>query len=415
MRAPTRRPTGVLMLLLVLATLLTPVLVAAPASAADGRVRGAIVGPGDKSPKVEVAWFTEDWTYLGARKAKGGGYSLVLPVGTYHLQFTDSRPAYDVEKYAPADVLVTVSEGATTVKNVKMRRGAAIGGTVKAGGKPAAGARVVAANKERNSFETTANAQGQFALGGLPAGSYSVFTYDKKKAFVGKSRYLPKLKAGKFKTANVSMGVKAGRFVVDLYAGDQPYPGVAFVTAVSRENGQFWTEKANYGTVTFGGLYPGKYDLVVPGAGDYLGGTLSVDGKVKKGKTSFGSVRLTQVGGAVSGTVVDGNRPSVPLSGAVVSVYDGTGGTVGTATTGADGAFRIGGQLTTRADLTVVVGPGPNSPYLGQGSSYCKYATATRSPVGVTTGQTTALGSVALPHLPDAQQDGAQCHTPPAT
>ena len=196
MRSATRRPTGVLMLLLVLATLLAPVLVAAPATAADGRVRGAIVGPGDKSPKVKVSWFAEDWTYLGARKANGGGYSLVLPAGTYHLQFTDSRPAYDVEKFAPADVLVTVSDGATTVKNVKMRRGASIGGTVRAGGKPAAGARVVAANKERNSFETTANAQGQFALGGLPAGSYSVFTYDKRKVFVGKSPTCPSSRPG---------------------------------------------------------------------------------------------------------------------------------------------------------------------------------------------------------------------------
>ena len=53
------------------------------------------------------------------------------------------------------------------------------------------GARVVAANKEQNSFETTANAQGQYALGGLPPGSYSVFTYDKRKSWVGKSTYLP--------------------------------------------------------------------------------------------------------------------------------------------------------------------------------------------------------------------------------
>ncbi len=229
---------------------------------------------------------------------------------------------------------VTVTSGATTVKNVKMAKGAAIGGVVKVGGKPAGGARVVAANKEQVSFETVANKQGEYALGGLPKGTYSVFTYDRRKQFVGKSTYLRKLKPGKFKRTNISLGVKAGRLVVDLYAGDQPYPGIAFVTAVSKGNGQFWTEKASKGSVTFEGLYPGKYDLVLPGAGGFLGGTLAVSGKVKKGKTSFGTVRLTQAGAKVSGTVVDGNDPAFPLSGATVTLYDGAGAILGSATTG---------------------------------------------------------------------------------
>ena len=229
---------------------------------------------------------------------------------------------------------------------------------------------------------------------------------------MGKSRYLPRLKAGRFKSANIGLTTRAGRFVVDLYAGDQPYPGIAYVTAVSRDNGQFWTEKATHGTVTFGGLYPGKYDLVVPGAGGYLGGTLPVTGKVKKGKTSFGTLRLTQRGATVAGTVVDANDPSFPLSGAIVTLLDGSGATLGSVTSGADGSFVLGGQLTTRSDLRVVAGPGPYSPYLGQGTRYCKYGQAS-VPVAVTTGQTTALGGVPLPHLPNEQQDGAQCHTPP--
>jgi hypothetical protein len=394
---------------------LAPALVATPAQAATGRVRGTISGThGDASPRVKVTWFAADWTFLGSRKAHGGGYSLALEPGTYHLQFTDQRPAYDVEKYYPADVLVTVTAAATTVKNVKMRTGASIGGVVEAHGRPAGGARIVAANTDRNSFETTANSQGEFALGGLPPGSYSVFTYDKRKAWVGKSDWFPRLKSGKFKKAHIDLTKKAGRFVVDLYAGDQPYPGVAYVTAVSRGNGQFWTQKVAHGTVTFAGLYPGKYDLVVPAAGGYLGGTLKVQGKVKPGKTSFGTLRLTQRGASVSGYVVDANHPSSALAGATVTLVDGAGTTLGSTTTGADGGFLLGGQLTTRADLRVVAGPGPYSPYLGQGTSYCKYG-PTSVDTAVTTGQTTALGSVRLPHLPDDQQDGAQCHTPPAT
>jgi len=413
--SPLSRRTGlpgVVLALLGLVALLAPVLVASPAQAATGRVRGTVSAHGDQSPKVKVTWFAADWSYIASRKVRGGGYSLSLEPGTYHLQFTDQRPSYDVEKYYPADVVVTVTAGATTVKNVKMRTGAAIGGVVKANGKPAGGARIVAANTDRNSFEVTANSAGEFALGGLPPGSYSVFTYDKRKAWVGKSAWFPKLKSGKFKKAHINLTKKAGRFVVDLYAGDQPYPGVAYVTAVSRGNGQFWTQKAAHGTVTFQGLYPGKYDVVLPGAGGYLGGTIRVQGKVKSGKTSFGTVRLTQPGATVAGTIVDANRPANPLEGASVTLMTTAGATLGTTTSAADGSFVLGGQLSTRTDLVVVAGPGPYSPYLGKGTSYCKYA-ATSVPVAVTTGQTTGLGSVLLPHQPDAQQDGDQCWTPP--
>jgi hypothetical protein len=406
----SRRPLGVLALLALVCALLAPALVAAPAQAATGRVRGTISGPkGDGPPKVTVTWFTESWGYLGSRKARGGGYSLVLEPGTYRLQFTDLRPAYDVGKYYPADVTVTVTEAATTVKNVKLRVGASIGGVVEAGGKPAAGARVVAANKDRSSFETTANGRGEYALGGLPPGSYSVFTYDKRKRFVGRSSYLPRLKAGKFKKANIRLTERAGRLVVDLYAGDQPYPGIAYVTAVSRKNGQFWTEKAAHGTVTFAGLYRGAYDMVIPGAGGYLGGTVRIAGRVKPGKTSFGTLRLTQRGATITGTVVDEAGPSPPLKDALVVVYDGAGAELARATTGADGTFVVGGELTTRADLSVVVGPGgANPPYL-TGVHYCRFVTTTRAGVAVTTGQATALGTIALPHAPNAGDEDPSC------
>ena len=49
-----------------------------------------------------------DWNYIGQKAANGGGYSLSLPPGTYHLQFVDQRPSYDVTRYAPTDVKVTV-------------------------------------------------------------------------------------------------------------------------------------------------------------------------------------------------------------------------------------------------------------------------------------------------------------------
>ena len=91
MRA-SQRP-GVLLVLAIVVALLVPGLVAGPAEAATGRVRGTIMGAkGDPSPQVKVTWFTQDWTFVGSRKAHGGGYSLALEPGTYHLQFTDQRP-----------------------------------------------------------------------------------------------------------------------------------------------------------------------------------------------------------------------------------------------------------------------------------------------------------------------------------
>lgn len=283
------------MAVVVVMAVLAVLTVVAPAQAAVGRVRGTIVGArGEGAPELVVAWFTEDWQYVDARRVSGGGYSLLLEPGTYHLQFTDRRPTYDVDRYAPADVTVTVTEGATAVADVRLHRGAAIGGTVLAHGKVAPGARVVAANQDRNSFETTADKTGAFALGGLPPGNYSVFTYDKARAWVGVSTYVRKLKGGVFRPVRIDLDQRAGELVVDLYAGGQPYPGTAYVTAVSRKSGQFWTEKVSYGTVTFRGLYRGGYDLVVPDAGGYQGGTLPVSGVVKGGRTAFGSVTLTQ-------------------------------------------------------------------------------------------------------------------------
>jgi len=393
-----RRPWGLFVVVAVLLGLLAPALVAAPATAASGRVRGAVVGPG-VTPKLEVTWFTTDWTYLGARKFKGGAYSIELPAGTYRLQFTDQRPAYDTDKYAPTDVTVTVTEGATALKNVRMRTGASIGGTARVKGRPAPGARIVAANTDRNSFETTADKTGAFALGGLPPGDYSVFTYDRRKTWVGKSTYLPRLKSGRYRPVRIDLPVRAGRFVVDLYAGTSAYPGTAFVTAVSRKTGQFWTEKVSGGTVTFRGLYPGSYDLVVPYAGDYLGATVPVTGRVKAGRASFGTARLTERGGAVGGAVVDGSDPGRTLSPVTVTLYDGTGAQLAQTTTASDGTFRVGGALPSSAGLSVVVQPaGVNPPYL-QSSSYCRFGSLTVPGVAVTAGATTSLGQLALPRL----------------
>ncbi len=251
----------------------------AQAASAQGRVRGAIEVKGGDTIKVKMRWFSADWGYLGARKTSGGGYSISLKPGSYYLQFVDLAPTYDVHKRRPATVKVRVRAGSTTIKNVRMLPGAAIGGTVKAGGKVAGGARVVAASADEQSFETTADKSGGFALGGLPPGNYSVFTYDKAKKYVAKSLYLQKLKGGSYHSASINLNKRAGNFLVDLYAGSRRYPGKHFVTAVSKATGQFWTARSSHGSVTFEGLYPGGYTLQVPGVGSYLDARVRAKGR----------------------------------------------------------------------------------------------------------------------------------------
>ncbi|WP_167736515.1 carboxypeptidase regulatory-like domain-containing protein [Nocardioides sp. 1609] len=415
----TSRSTRLLSALLsvvvvVAALLLTPV---APSSAAPdtGRVRGEIlqVGPGP-APKVKVLWFASDWTYLGARRATGG-YSLTLPTGRYFLQFVDQKPNYDVTKNRPTTVSVTIRSGSTTVKTVRMRRGAAIGGTVRTGGKPGSGARIVAANTDQQSFEVTADKQGSYALGGLPPGSYSVFTYDRRERFVGRSTYLRRVRGSAFTKVDIALKRRAGSLLVDLYAGDQRYPGTAYVTAVSRTTGQFWTAKSKKGTVTFAGLHPGRYELQVPGTGAWLGATVRPTATVRSGRTAFGSARLTKRGASVTGRVVDANRPGNPLAGASVRLLDASGGELARTTSTTSGGFVLTGQLLTQSGVSVVVGPGPYSSYLGTGVSYCKYASRRISGVALSTGRATDVGTLGLPHLSDAEQDGEQCRTPAPT
>lgn len=301
-RSPRTAPRHSVLLTLVGALLLALVsagAVGSPASAdgepaaAPGKVRGAILAKGG-SPKVDVRYFALDWTYLGAVKAPGGGYSLTLAPGTYRIQVVDRAPVYDVKRFAPTDAVVTVTSGATTVQDIRLRHGAAIGGTVRVAGKPAKSARVVAANSYEQSFETTTDKQGNYAIGGLPPGRYSVFTYDRKRDHVGKSTFAGKLKKGSFKSISPNLTKKAGSLIVDLYAGSTQVGATVYLTAVSKETGQFWTVPSSGGVATFRGLYPGRYDIVAPAYGAFPAQTHPVtDGLVRAGRAAFGSFTWT--------------------------------------------------------------------------------------------------------------------------
>ena len=276
MRSATRRPTGVLMLCSS-SRLLAPVLVAAPATAATGRVRGAIVGRRRQEPEGQGLVVRRGLEVPGRAQGERRRLLAVLPAGTYHLQFTDQRPAYDVEQVRPADVTVTVATARPRSRTSRWH--AAPRSAAPCGRRQAAPA-------ARGSWRPTRSATpsrrpptaGPVRARRAPAGHAtrsSPTTSARPVRRQERSTCPSSSRRSSSGSQRPASGSRPAGSCVDLYAGDQPYPGVAFVTAVSRENGQFWTEKAAHGTVTFGGLYPGKYDLVVPGVGGYLGGTLS--------------------------------------------------------------------------------------------------------------------------------------------
>lgn len=407
MGTPSARRTATALAVLVglLASLLLAVGAPAPASAASGRLEvvGQITGPQSKLPRIKVRWFAKDWTYLGEKRVRGDIYTLSLKPGTYHLQFVDQRPSYDVTKYAPADITVRLTNRKVQ-RDVRMRRGAAVTGTVRAGGKPARGARVVAANTYEQSYETTANRLGQFAIGGLPDARYSVFSYDRTATYVDKSTYVGKVRRGQAKNVAIRLRKKGGSLLVDLLHADGGRARGAFaVTAVSRKTGQWWTATARGGKVTFRGLYPGRYRLVAPGNGDYLAQTRAIQGaQVRSGRADLASRFVwTKRGASITGRLLDGNDASTPMSGVEVTLYDRGGSAIGSTRTTGSGAFRFGGQLTSQSGLTVVATGG-----WMQAAQWCNYERLSIGAVKVTTGRVTPLGNRVMRLVPG---QGIQC------
>jgi hypothetical protein len=408
MLPPSRTRTAVVAVVTLLGSLLLAVAPTGSAEAANdkGLANGSIVFPQKDHPKLKMLWFDQDWKYLGSKAANGGGYSIWLAPGVYHLQFVDQRPSYKVEKYAPTDIKVTVRSNALSTHNVKMSKGGYVTGTVVNGkGKPAKNARVVAANRAEQSFETTANAKGQFAVGGLPLGKYSVFAWDKQKAWAAKSQWAGKVKPGKGKDVKVRLKKPAGSMTVYLFTPDGRMTTKTPVTITSKATGQWWTATASGGTAVFRGLYPGRYKLKFDGAGVWLPATLTVQkASVHGNRMAFGSVRLTKRGGWVTGRIVDGSAPASPLQppwvngpGATVALYDTAGSKVATTTTRSDGTFTLAGVLTTQSNLTVAVDPPSQGGGYMNGAARCLFDHASFAGFSVTTGRESAIGDLPVP------------------
>lgn len=372
-------------------------------------VQGVIDFPGlgkHRVPDVRVLWFTEDWQYLGQKNANGGSYALNLAPGTYWLQFVDQRPSWRTDKYAPTDVKVTVSAHKPTVKAVRMQHGAFVTGRVTTGAGPAGKARVAVARTlpdgRDQSFDTTANRRGEFAIGGLPEGKWSVFAWDRTKRWAGKSTWVGKVRTGTGKDVRVRLRTRSGSLRVLLYTPDGSALGSrATVTVTSVKTGQWWTATARGGTAVLKGVHPGRYRLKFDGSGNWLAsqGRLR-QATVRSDRAAIGTFKVTERGAWITGQAVDAGAPAYPLRGAQVQLYDAYGTKLDETKASDSGAFTLDGQLRTQRNLTVVVNPDPLTGGWAQTVSYCRFDSTSVPGISVTQGRETRLGLVGVSRTP---------------
>ncbi|MDI6911036.1 hypothetical protein [Nocardioides sp.] len=413
MLASVRRARPVLLLVVALLAALAVVGTgpAAQARTDQGLANGSITCPKlGKCPALKLLWFDAGWNYVGQRKlGSARSYSLTLDPGTYYLQFVDQRPAYDVTKYAPTDVQVTVRANDLSTRNVTMRAGAAITGKAVNGmGRPLTGATIVAANRGQQSFSTIADDRGQFAVGGLPQSQYSVFTFDRARTWVGKSTWAGTVKSGRIKNLPVRLATRAGELTVYLFTPNGLLARKATLTVMSKQTGQWWTDTSSNGTFVFKGLYPGGYTAKFDGAGVWFAAEGAVkDATVRSSRPTFGKFRVTKRGGWVTGTLVDGGDPTFTLAppyegakGAEVTLYDADGDPIATAFSDANGDFKLEGQLATQSGLVIDVQPTEQSGGYMIGERWCHFEQASFPAEGsydLTSGQETFVGELALP------------------
>lgn len=417
MASPARLRTVLLALAALLAALLVTPGPAAQAAADKGIVNGNITCPKlAKCPNLKLLWFDKNWNYLGSKKANGGGYSLTLPPGTYRLQFVDQRPSYDTSKFAPTDVKVTVRSNDLTARNVTMQKGASVTGTVRNGqGQPLKNAKVVAARTDGTSFTTQGNGKGQFAVGGLPPGKYSIFTFDPKKTWVDKSTWAGGLNTGQSKNFTIKLRKRAGNLTVYLFQPQGLLKTKTTLTVTSKATGQWWSAKSGNGTFVFRGVYPGRYKAQFEGAGVWFAKTGAV-GKadVKPGRMAFGDFHLTKRGGWVTGHILDGGAPDMIAlkppyadAGARIQLFNAAGNLLATAESDDEGKFKLSGRLATQDGLTIVVDPSPEAGGWMNGEGYCKFEHAEFDGYSVRTGQESYIGQLPIPRVPG--QDNPAC------
>lgn len=351
-----RRTTVALLVPGLLLSLAAAFLVApADAAAATGTIHGTAVDTqGKRLSTIRVRIFTVQkdgsWAYLKAvTAAKDGEYSASgLEGGPYVLQFVDTRPSYDKTKHVTKDVKVTLAAGTSKKQDVHLRVGASLYGTALRHGRRAPFTTLKAVRDGDTTgrvYSTRSNDRGEYLLGGLPLGTYTVFSYDHARAYTAGPRRVTLRKYGVSTKLTFRMSTRAGRYTGLVLADGISLKDTVYVTAVNRSSGQFWVVKVVGGDLSsIKGLSPGRYDITVPGADHHLGKTFRNVAAIRSGGETRLSLNLTRQGGFVTGAVIDATSKD-PLEGVEVTLYDKYSHPFDVVVTDDDGTFLVGGSI----------------------------------------------------------------------
>jgi hypothetical protein len=181
-----------------LALVLVSLIWAPPALASSGQITGTVTSASTGDPLAEVRVCEYPALTSCAQTGPDGAYLLTgLAEGTYTIEFSDPTGHYLSQYFAgataPAQATpVTVSENESTPNvDATMVLGGEVRGTVTnaATGEPLEKVEVCAENASFGECTTT-NAEGEYAVLGLPAGSYTVVFEVGHGALIGGFEYL---------------------------------------------------------------------------------------------------------------------------------------------------------------------------------------------------------------------------------
>jgi 5-hydroxyisourate hydrolase-like protein (transthyretin family) len=368
MMSSRRRLLAALLSSLVLAA--TLVGLSAPAQAQGGpHIYGYVTDASGKAAStMTVRLFRSDaddsnWTYLRKVNVSSKGiYDVETDgAGRYHLQLVERRPAYDTRSYARVpNVNINVATTAV-VKNVVVKRGGAVGGTIKVRVKShgkyrnraAGSAKVRAISDDGQIYEVTADKSGRYALGGLPKNNYRVYAYDKRNRRVGTSKLARKVELGSFRKVSFVLRTSPASYQGFLTTGGTLAKGSVTVTAVNQRTGEYWVTKVSGGALSLTGLTPGRYVLTVPDTGGYFGRTVTLP-SLRAGQTRRPNVVLPTKAGTFSGTVVDATSGN-PIPNVSIQLKDKEGRVQQELTASSTGTFSIGGTLRAQSGVTVTI------------------------------------------------------------
>lgn len=336
-------------------------------AAENAKIRGYVTDSAGRAAKtVTVRLFRSDandknWTYVRAVNVRASGVYEVKTngPGRYHLQLVDRRPAYNLKSYARIPN-IDVNVGTSAVfRNVRVQTGGAIGGTVRVKSrsryKGAGYAKVRAIGNDGQVYEVQSDKRGQFALGGLPKGSYRVFAYDRANRRVGTSKLVRNVKLRSFRKVSFKLRTRpsAYRGFLTVGNGNTLARGGVTVTAVNQRTGEYWVRRISGGGLSLTGLTAGSYKLTIPDTNGHFGRVVTLP-SVRPGQTRSISVNLPVRGGTISGTVVDAVSHK-PIPNISVRLVDAQGKTQQELPAKADGRFTLGGTIRPRSGMTVMI------------------------------------------------------------